>query len=127
MIMSADNGDKAGQPEAGDEAALSARRQALGAELAARRPARSEPGAAVARGDGQGVGQAMRLGSEFVAGIVVGAAIGWGVDSLFGTRPWGLIGFVLLGFGAGTLNALRSAGLVRDPPGSDGQGGTPPG
>ncbi len=73
----------------------------------------------------QGYGLAMRLGADFVAGVVVGAAIGWGVDRLFGTTPWGLIVFLLLGFGAGILSVLRSAGLVAPgPPGPDDASGT---
>ncbi|HEX2255796.1 MAG TPA: AtpZ/AtpI family protein [Afifellaceae bacterium] len=57
-----------------------------------------------------GYGAAMRLASEFIAGILVGAAIGWGIDQLFGSSPWGLIVFLLLGFVAGTLNVVRAAG-----------------
>lgn len=60
------------------------------------------------------VAQAMKLSSEFIAGIVVGALIGWFLDRYAGTSPWGLIIFLLLGFGAGTLNVLRSAGYVAD-------------
>ena len=68
----------------------------------------------------QRYGLAMRLGADFVAGVVVGAALGWGIDRLFGTSPWGLIVFLLLGFGAGILSVLRSAGLVAPgPPGPD--------
>jgi ATP synthase protein I len=59
-----------------------------------------------------GVGNALRLSSEFIAGIVVGAALGWIIDYYAGTSPFGLIVFLLLGFAAGVLNALRSAGLV---------------
>ncbi|MCL7997827.1 AtpZ/AtpI family protein [Brucella sp. 21LCYQ03] len=60
------------------------------------------------------VAQAMKLSSEFIAGIIVGALIGWALDRYAGTSPWGLIIFLLLGFGAGTLNVLRSAGYVAD-------------
>lgn len=60
------------------------------------------------------VAQAMKLSSEFIAGIVVGVLIGWTLDRYAGTSPWGLIVFLLLGFGAGTLNVLRSAGYVAD-------------
>lgn len=60
------------------------------------------------------VAQAMKLSSEFIAGIVVGALLGWVLDRYAGTSPWGLIIFLLLGFGAGTLNVLRSAGYVAD-------------
>jgi ATP synthase protein I len=67
----------------------------------------------------QGVAMALRLGADFVAGVVVGAAIGWGIDRLFGVSPWGLIVFVLLGFAAGVLSVLRSAGLIAKRPGID--------
>jgi ATP synthase protein I len=55
-----------------------------------------------------------RLSSELVAGVVVGAAIGWGIDYLFSTSPWGLIVFFLLGFAAGVINLMRVAGVVPD-------------
>ena len=50
-----------------------------------------------------------RLSSELIAGVVVGAAIGWGFDRLLSTSPFGLIVFVLLGFTAGVFNVVRSA------------------
>lgn len=58
---------------------------------------------------------ALRVGSEFIAAIIVGGAIGWGVDRLAGSSPWGMIVFLMLGFAAGVLNVLRSAGLMRLP------------
>ena len=66
-----------------------------------------------------GVAMALRLGADFVAGVVVGAAVGWGIDRLFGVSPWGLIVFVLLGFAAGVLSVLRSAGLIAKKAGID--------
>src|SRR5262245_46569463 len=63
------------------------------------------------------VALAMRMAGDFVAGIVVGAAIGWAVDQLFGTWPWGLAVFLLLGFAAGILNVLRTAGVAAPAPG----------
>lgn len=62
-----------------------------------------------------GIGQAMKVGSEFVAGVIVGFVIGYTIDRLFGTAPWGMIVFLLLGFAAGTLNVLRSTGVAKDP------------
>ena len=53
-----------------------------------------------------------RLSSELVAGVVVGAVIGWGFDRLLSTSPWGLIVFLLLGFAAGVVNVIRSAAGV---------------
>lgn len=55
-----------------------------------------------------GIGRGFRLASEFVAAIVVGAALGWGVDRIFGISPWGLIVLLLLGFAAGVLNVIRA-------------------
>ncbi len=55
-----------------------------------------------------------RLSSELIAGVVVGAAIGWGIDKLLSISPWGLIVFVLLGFTAGVVNVIRSAGVAPD-------------
>ncbi len=55
-----------------------------------------------------------QLSSELIAGVVVGALIGWGFDHLLSTSPWGLIVFVLLGFVAGVVNLVRSAGVIPD-------------
>ena len=55
-----------------------------------------------------------RLSSELIAGVIVGALIGWGFDHLLSTSPWGLIVFVLLGFTAGVVNVVRSAGVAPD-------------
>jgi ATP synthase protein I len=55
-----------------------------------------------------------RLSSELIAGVVVGALLGWAFDHLLSTSPWGLIAFVLLGFVAGVVNVVRSAGVAPD-------------
>ena len=54
----------------------------------------------------------LRLSSELVAGVLVGAGLGWGFDRLLSTSPWGLIVFLLLGFIAGVLNVMRTAGVM---------------
>ena len=64
------------------------------------------------RENSNGMAYAVKISSEFIAGVVVGAGIGWLIDKLLGTTPWGLIIFLLLGFCAGVLNVLRSAGLI---------------
>jgi len=56
----------------------------------------------------------LRLSTELIAGVVVGAAIGWLLDRWLGISPWGFIVFLLLGFAAGLLNMLRSAGIVAE-------------
>ena len=55
-----------------------------------------------------------RLSSELIAGVLVGALMGWGFDRLLSTSPFGLIVFVLVGFTAGVLNVIRSAGVAPD-------------
>ena len=52
---------------------------------------------------------AWRMTLELVVGGLVGAAMGWGLDELFGTLPLFLIVFVLLGFAAGIRTMMRSA------------------
>jgi len=50
----------------------------------------------------------LRLGSEFVAAIFVGAGLGYIIDMFLPTRPWGLVVLLLLGFAAGVLNVVRA-------------------
>src|SRR5262245_46818737 len=94
-----------------EEAALSARLQRLGKQLdtieqkpaiPARRPG-NDP-SALARG--------FRLSTELVAGVLVGAGLGWLIDRWLGTVPWGMFVLGLLGFAAGVLNVMRSAGVM---------------
>jgi ATP synthase protein I len=93
---------------------LERRRRKLEASLATRLPDGRNTKAGPKTGGVTGYGQAMKISSEFIAGIAVGAGLGWGIDRLAGTSPWGLIIFLLLGFGAGVLNVLRSAGKVAE-------------
>ena len=91
---------------------LERRRRNLEASLATRQPDRQERKEGA--GGATGYGQAMKLSSEFIAGIVVGVGLGWFLDRVAGTSPWGLIVGLLLGFGAGVLNVLRSSGVVAE-------------
>ena len=59
-----------------------------------------------------GANRAYRLASEFVAAIIVGAGLGYGIDVLFGTRPFAMIILLLLGFAAGVLNVVRAAAAM---------------
>lgn len=56
---------------------------------------------------------AWRMTLELVVGGMVGAAMGWGLDELFGTMPVFLVVFILLGFAAGVRTVMRSAEEVR--------------
>jgi ATP synthase protein I len=107
---SRDNGDH-GKSRT-DEAALSARLQRLGERLGQHtgRPVDHEPGASPAA-DPSAMARGFRLSTELVAGVLVGAALGWLLDRWLGISPWGLIVFLLLGFAAGVLNVMRAAGV----------------
>lgn len=61
------------------------------------------------------LGQGLKLGAEFVSGILVGAGLGFVIDGWLGSSPFGLIIFLLLGFAAGVMNVLRSIGMVEKP------------
>ena len=118
------NGDKpssgSGRPGPGDASRnlvsdddLARRRERLGASLTAKgvgQKPEQERGA----GSAAGYGQALRLSSEFIAAVAVGGGLGWFIDRFAGTSPWGMIVFLLLGFAAGVLNVMRSAGLVAE-------------
>lgn len=56
------------------------------------------------------MGVGMRVGVELVAALVVGVAIGWGLDRWLGTMPLFLVIFVLLGGAAGIMNVWRMMG-----------------
>lgn len=51
----------------------------------------------------------IRVMSEFVAGVAVGALIGWQLDIWFRTSPVLLIVFLALGTAAGFWNVYRIA------------------
>jgi len=114
--------DDQSEPPA-DEAALSARLQRLGERLGQHQSDRlseTERGRG-AHADSSALARGFRLSAEFVAGVLVGAAIGWVLDRWLGISPWGMIVFLLAGFAAGVLNLMRAAGVVPpntlDPPG----------
>ena len=55
-----------------------------------------------------------RMVIELVAGLGIGFAIGYGLDVLFGTLPWLLVVFTLLGFAAGVKTMIRSAAEMQE-------------
>jgi ATP synthase protein I len=101
----------ASRGETTDDAALAERLKHLGASLEAH-PSAVKP--ETSRGRSPGYAQAVKVASEFVAGIIVGGGIGWLIDRAAGTSPWALIVFLFLGFAAGVLNVLRAEGVVAE-------------
>ncbi|MGZ5989638.1 MAG: AtpZ/AtpI family protein, partial [Rhizomicrobium sp.] len=60
------------------------------------------------------LGIASRFATELVAALLVGGALGWGLDWLFGffgihTRPLFIVVFFVLGAAAGIRNVMRAA------------------
>src|SRR2546421_13102241 len=96
-----------------EEAALSARLKRLGERLDHARPSHSDTGQAPRlSSDHSGFARGFRLSSELVAGVLVGAGLGWLIDRGLGTLPWGMFVFALIGFTAGVLNVMRQAGVA---------------
>ena len=62
-----------------------------------------------------GASRGYRLASEFVASIVVGGALGYGIDFVAHTRPWAMIVLLLLGFAAGVRNIVRASAEMNKP------------
>lgn len=56
---------------------------------------------------------AWRMVIELVAGLGIGFGIGYGLDALFGTLPWLMVVFTVLGFVAGVKTMIRSAQEVQ--------------
>lgn len=52
----------------------------------------------------------MRVGGEFMAHIMAGILLGWGLDTVFGTAPLMIVVMLLAGFGTGIFRASRVLG-----------------
>lgn len=94
-----------------EDAALHARLKKLTGDLKGRRPPppapASEKSAPPPDSTGAAMSLGMRAGSEFISAVIVGAAIGWGIDRLLHTNPAFLIAFFMLGVVAGIWNLIR--------------------
>jgi ATP synthase protein I len=120
MAEGTDDGKNGSRDKSPDEAALSARLGSLDQRLSELRDSRKirtdQPGDESGNGaaSASAMARGFRLSSELIAGVIVGAGIGWGFDHLLSTSPFGLIVFFLLGFVAGVVNVVRSAGVAPD-------------
>ena len=54
-------------------------------------------------------GQAWRIAIELAVAIILGALFGYWLDQYFGTTPWLMLVFFVLGIFAGFFNVLRTA------------------
>jgi ATP synthase protein I len=55
------------------------------------------------------LGIAFRLVTELMAAVIVGGAIGWGLDRVLGTGPFLLIVMFMVGVAAGIFTVVRTA------------------
>lgn len=53
--------------------------------------------------------QGFRIALELAAAIIIGALIGYWLDGYFGTSPWLMLIFFVLGIFAGFFNVVRTA------------------
>jgi len=102
-----DLGRRRGEISPDERDAIRRRASALGDRIESAKVKVAPPVTGASRGDSYG--QAFKMATELVAGVVVGGGIGWVLDGVLGTRPWLLIVFFFLGFAAGLLNLVRAA------------------
>lgn len=88
-----------------EEALRRLRERADALETATARPAPPPSGE-------QAVGRAYQILGYLVAGPMVGLAIGFGIDRVAETTPWGLIVGVLIGFAAAVFLAKKAADRI---------------
>jgi|TARA_B100001540_G_scaffold314772_1_gene340442 ATP synthase protein I len=55
------------------------------------------------------IGVAFKLSTELVSAVAVGTIIGFILDNWFGTKPWLILIFFLVGIVAGISNVIKSA------------------
>ncbi|HUJ02131.1 MAG TPA: AtpZ/AtpI family protein [Rhizomicrobium sp.] len=70
---------------------------------------RREAAKAPKAGNAAPLSVAFRFTTELVAALVVGGALGWGMDRLFGTRPIFMVVMFFLGAAAGIRNVMGAA------------------
>ena len=55
------------------------------------------------------LGNALKIGTELIASVLVGSILGYILDNCFDTKPFLMISFFFIGVAAGILNVIRSA------------------
>ena len=101
-----DSGPQKGQLSKEERAAFKNRLDQLGKKLDD--ATETESSGAQSRSQSGGLGIAMRMGSEFVVAVLIGGAMGWGLDQWLGSTPFMMFLFIMFGFAAGTMNIIRA-------------------
>lgn len=109
-IPTEQNGEKAqagSDPRLDDRSDLAALDAKIRARVDAHKQKNPEPAETGKRATA--IGMAFRLSTELVAGLIAGGIVGWALDHVLGTKPWGLLVFFFLGMTAGIMNVFRTA------------------
>jgi len=97
------------EPSGRDPESIRQRLDKLGQQLAEAKGKRAAVPQSEPEARGAALGKALRLATELVAGVVGGGFIGWALDRLFGSAPFLMVVFLILGSAAGILNVVRTA------------------
>jgi ATP synthase protein I len=110
-MSSAGKGPSPGRDEISPEQreAFRQRSEAIGKRLDQVKAQRAPAQSVDARARGEAFARAFRFVGELLVGVGVGGFVGWLLDRQFGTRPWLLVLFVIMGFVAGLMNIVRAA------------------
>ncbi len=115
-IMSADGKGQDPQRNAGtgqispeEREAIRNRSVDIGKKLDAVNARRAGAIASRSKSQDSAYGQAFKYLAELVIGVVAGVLLGGFLDTQFGTGPWLLVLFMILGFSAGLMNLIRGA------------------
>lgn len=102
-----------------EHAALAELGSALDAAKARQQSGPSDAAVAAQARERSALGKAWSLAIEMAAAIGVGVFIGWWVDRWFGSAPWGLLGFALLGIATAMWTAIRTGMAMNRAAGQD--------
>lgn len=77
---------------------------------------KATPSSASNADNASAMGKALRISTELVGGVVVGAGLGWLIDRALGTFPAFFIVLFLLGAAAGMVNIVRAGTAMKTGP-----------
>ena len=97
------------EPSGRDPESIRQRLDTLGQQLAEAKARRAPAPQLEPEARAAALGKALRLATELVAGVIVGGFIGWALDRAFGSAPFLMVVFLILGSAAGIMNVVRSA------------------
>lgn len=71
--------------------------------------------------EGRAEGRGWAVGIEFVGAVLVSGFIGWAIDNWtgLGTKPWAMVVMLILGFMAGTRQAMKASAQFDATPDND--------